>query len=427
MTGFMKENWIKKYRDAANLIGPSRDVLVAFNANIDMVFDLESLDLELDAAPKEHEKAESFKEIKSTLRYCVDKRENREIELGEIDHEFKGAEQSIGGQAGIMANFLSGIGNGVIFYTPFLSEELAEMMNENILYPVVEGDFTLKNVRDATNTDRTKRNLIFEYSNGETGRVIFSRKLKGFGPYFRKGVEDSFEEIDDDVDRIVLSGFHNVEGNREAKLKKSASQISKLDTPVHMEFVYRNDELSSMIAEHVIPEVNSIGLDEDEMKKLIDLLGLEVDVDENLTLGEAFHAGKQLIEKYNMQRCHLHTYRFHLTVADKDYPISKRSMRDAMLFGELCAIKTADTGEIPEAGQLKKFDMKNKHIPELKEMNHFQQFFDLHNFVEEGTAELEDYKVAAIPPIIHEEPKRLVGMGDIISAGAFVGELNQLP
>lgn len=423
----LEKSWIKKYKKSVELAGPSRDVLVGFNANIDVMFDLEDLDIDLDVEPENIQKAESYRDIKSALKFCIENSENRELELGEIGHEFDGSEERIGGQAGIMANFLSGIGNAVTFYTPFLSQELADMINENVLYPVVDGEFVLKNVRDASNTDRTKRNLIFEYSGEETGRVIFSRKLKGFGSYFRKGVEDHFDKIDEDVDRIILSGFHDVEGNKEAKLRKAQKQISKLKTPVHLEFVYRNDELSSLIAQHVISEVESIGLDEDELKKLIDLLDIDVDLEEKVSLGDAFQAGKKIIEHFGLERFHLHTYQFHLTIAREDYRFSETRIRDAMLFGELCAIENADTGEIPETSDLESFDMAYKHIEGLQELGHFQDFFDLENFIEEGKARIDDYKVVAIPTVIHENPERLVGMGDIISSGAFVAELNQLP
>ncbi|EHK00758.1 hypothetical protein HRED_11237, partial [Candidatus Haloredivivus sp. G17] len=46
-------------------------------------------------------------------------------------------------------------------------------------------------------------------------------------------------------------------------------------------------------------------------------------------------------------------------------------------------------------------------------------------FVETGKALIEDYKVCAIPTLIHEDPKRLVGMGDLISSGAFAYELSR--
>lgn len=428
MTGSMEEKWIEKYRDSKDLLKPSRDVLVAFNANIDEVIDVGNLEIGLEEVrSRELEKVSGMEQLKSTLKYCMENSENRELELEELDHSFEGSEENIGGQAGIMANFLAGLGNGVIFYTPFLSEKLAELMDEKILYPVVEGDFKLKNVRDSTNTDRTKQNLIFEYSGEQTGRVIFSRKLKGFGPYFRKGVEENFKDIEQNTDRTLLSGFHDVEGNVKAKLGKSGKQIEKLDTPIHIEFVYRNDELSSLIIEHILPRADSIGMDEGELARLTELLGLEINHGGDMSLGEVFQASKQIVERFDLDRCHVHTYRFHACVATSDYSVSKKRMRDAMLFGELCAIKNAEKGGIPAAEDLERFDMEDKHLHDLGELEDFQEFFELEDFLEQGTAELEGHKVAAIPSIIHENPKRLVGMGDIISAGAFVAELNRLP
>lgn len=418
----MKRNWIEKYRDAASLANASRDALIGFNANIDVIHQLEEVDIELDEEPEEKQKVSSLKDLKAVLKHCVENGENREVELEELEHSFESGEERLGGQAGIMSNFLSSMGCGVIFYTPFLSGELAEKMKEKVLYPSVDGGFVLKNVRDAVNSDRTKRNLIFEYDRETTGRVIFSSTVKGFGPYFRKGVEDNFDQIQENVDRIIFSGFHDVEGNKKAKLEKSRKQLQMLDKPVHLEYVHRNEELARMISELVMPEVDSIGLDEDELLSLVETLNIDVEISDPLSLGEAFHALKKLIERFGMKRCHLHTLRFHLTVASKDYEVSQQRIRDAMLFGELSAINTCDTGEFPSRKDVE-LDMEDKHIHDLEDLHHFENFFDLDGFTRTGVAELQGYKVAAIPTIIHEDPSRLVGMGDIISSGAFIAEV----
>jgi len=203
--------------------------------------------------------------------------------------------------------------------------------------------------------------------------------------------------------------------------------VKELKTSVHLEFVYRNDEISSLISRYIIPEVESIGLDEDELKNLLELLEMDIAEEDHLSLGETFQVAKKLVEKFDLERIHVHTYRFHLTVAEENYRFSSKRIRDAMLFGELCAIENADKGEIPNSDDLKKFDMEKMHLEGLEELEHFQEFFELDDFVETGTAKIEGYRVAAIPTMIHEEPERLVGMGDIISSGAYVAELNQLP
>lgn len=419
----MRDEWIEKYRDSGRMLEGSRDVLVAFNANIDRVLRLEETGIELEnVEPESIESVEGLRQLKSSLKHSLEKSENREYELKSLDHRFETGKKQLGGQAGIMTNFLSNIGETVIFYTPLLSEKLAELVNDNVLFPVTEPDFALKNVRDAANTDQTKENLIFEYESEGTGRVIFSDSLKGFGPYFRKGIENNFPELEENIDRAILSGFHDVEGNREAKLEKAGNQLEKLDIPVHVEYVHRTSKVAELTLEHVIPEAESLGVDENELVKLCGLL--DIDIEQDFSLGEAFNACKQIIEEKELERIHLHTYRFHLTVTRSSYEVKKKKILDAMLFGERAALKTAEKGELPVKEDLEDFSMEKMHLDGFKELNDFQDFFELENFASEGFTEIDGFKVVAIPTLIHEDPGRLVGLGDIISAGAFTAEIS---
>lgn len=420
-----KRDWIENYKNSTHLAEKSVDVLTGFNANIDVIHQVSDLEIDLsDTKTELVEKLSELDEFKSSLKYCIENSENNEVDIGDLEFKFEG-EQSVGGQGGIISNFLAGTGDGVIFYTPLLSEELALKIDEKVLYPVIDGEFMLKNVQDASNTDRTKKNHIFEFSNNDsTGRLIVSDTLKGFGPYFRKGVEENLEIIQDNIDCAVFSGFHDVVGNKEAKLKKSAEQIQIIDKPVHLEFVNKNSETTSLIIKHVLPEVESFGLDESEFESLIELLSIEKDTSDNLNLGKAFNAAKKIIERFKLERIHLHTYRYHLTVTTEDYATPADKIRESMLYGELAAIQAADTGHIPEADDILDFDMKNKEINGLHELHHFADFFDLEDFEQTGIAEIDGFKVVAIPTIIHNDPEKTVGMGDIISSGAFTSEFS---
>lgn len=417
----MKQNWLEKYQHVSEKTRGSADVLTGFNANIDVIHSLEDLDLDLNNVRARHvEKVENVQELKQELKHCFENGINEEVELKTGIDLGEGVEK-VGGQAGIMSNFLSNQNNAVVFYTSFLSEELAGKMNENILSPVMDGKFVLKNVRDTVTADRTKRNIIIEYeNNGDTGRTIFSRKMKGFGPYFRKGIEDNFQQLEENTDRAVFSGFHDVEGNMSAKLKKAEKQLGKLSTPIHLEYVHR-DETAELILEHVVPQVQSIGLDEDEALRLAELI--EVEVSEDLSLGDAFQISSDLIDM-GLKRVHIHTYRYHLTVTRGDYEVAPEKVRDAMLYGELSAIIAAEKGGLPEPADYPDFTMENKHLHRLDDLEHFEDFFELESFVETGIAELHGLNVVAIPTIIHEDPARLVGLGDVISSGAFIGEIN---
>lgn len=418
------QKWIERYKNSTRLADKSTDALIGFNANIDVIHQTSDLDFDLsETEPELVDKLSTLDELKASIKYCIEKGENNEVDIDDLELELDG-EEHIGGQAGIMSNFLAGTGNGVIFYTPLLSDELAEEVDEKVLYPVIDGEFMLKNVKDASNTDRTKKNHIFEFSNEDnTGRLIVSDTLKGFGPYFRKGVEDNLDIIQDNIDCAVFSGFHDIEGNKEAKLKKSAKQLHMIENPVHLEFVNKNTETTTLILEQILPEVDSLGLDETEFRRLSELLEIET-LEDEFSLGEAFDTSRKIIQKFDLSRIHLHTYRYHLTVTTEDYPNPIHEIQESMLYGEVAAIQSADTGHIATEEDITKFDMDDKEINGLHELRHFGDFFDLEDFEESGTAEIDGFKVAAIPTVIHHDPERTVGMGDIISSGAFTSEFS---
>ncbi|MFB6115203.1 MAG: ADP-dependent glucokinase/phosphofructokinase [Candidatus Nanohalobium sp.] len=424
----MKDVWVQRYRDHCRVPDTNNvDVLTAFNANIDVMFDVEDMNLDFeDVESEDLDELENIKDLKSMLKYCMEEGINEEASLEGLEHSFDSGEERIGGQAGIMANYLSGMGNSVIFYTPFLSQELADMINVNVLFPTIEDDFVLKNVRDAANTDRTKKNMIFEFDSEKTGRLIASDSIKGFGPYFRKSIVEGFDEMDQNLDRVLISGFHDVEGNKEAKLEKARKQLDEIETLTHMEYVNTDDKTAEKIIKKIFPKIDSVGLDEEEAKQVREIVKSE-DTEGELTTGHAFKLGKELIEDFDLSRCQVHTYNFHITVVEDDYPVETEKIRDAMLFGEISAIKTAERGSIVQRKDLKDLDMEDKHIKRMDMLEDFADFFQIDNFVRDGTGKVEGYRVAAIPTIIHEDPKRVVGMGDILSSGAFVGEVMKNP
>ena len=417
----MKDIWRDRYQNMAET-RPELDfsVLTAFNANIDRTLNYEDLDLELeDVEPEEVDTVKNMDDVKSLLKYAMENGANLEADIDGFEHDFPG-DQSIGGQAGIMANFLSGLNGSVTFYTPFLSQELANLVNEKVLHPYMDENFVLKNVRDSSNTDRTKENVIIEFNEAYSGRVILSDKLRGFGPYFRAGIQDNLGLIDENIDRALLSGFHNAEGNFESKIKKSVSQLADIDSPKHLEMVDCREEKFRYIMEELAPHVESIGLDETEGKKVREFFDKETG--EDLHVGEAFEMSKLLIERSNLERVHLHTYRYHLVVAEKEYSLGLEELRDSILFGEVSAILMADKGDITEIGDFEGLDFEKLHVKNMDEIEEFENFFELDSFTQKGFAEVEGYKVAAVPTLIHEEPERLVGMGDLISSGAYIYE-----
>jgi ADP-dependent phosphofructokinase/glucokinase len=415
----MKTEWLERYRKASEKTDFNAKILLGFNANIDVSQSFSDIDFDLgEIEGYELRKINSKEDLKKVLKYCCENKTNLEVQGSGLDLDVDGKEQ-IGGQAGIMSNFLSGIGHRAVIYTPFLSEKLADKIDDEVLYPTLDDGMVLKSVSEAVNSDRTKENYIIEFEE-ESCRLILSDNLRGFGPYFRKGMEEKFPVLQEEMDRAIFSGFHDIKGNFESKIRKAEKQLRKLHIPMHLEFVSTTERKRRKILEHVLPYFTSVGMDESELRNTGEIM--EHSISQEPSLGEVYTISKKIIEEYGVSRVHVHTKHFQSIVADRKYPVRDKQMRDGMLYSELAAVSMADSGEIPESGDLEITD--DMHVTRLDDLEHFQDFFDLKNFVETGTARLEGYKVVAIPTIIHEKPERLVGMGDVISSGAFASETN---
>ncbi len=394
-------------------------VLTGFNANIDHIYDFDAIDVDLESVESElMERVEGPEELKQVLSHCVETGENVEVLGRYMAKEFPEANRQLGGQGGIIAEFMNRTGNYSIFYTPFLSKELADMMSEEIVYPVIDSGLKLKRIKDAVNTDRTKENMIVEIDGEKTCRMIVSDRLEGFGPYFRKGIEERIETLDRNIDAAVLSGFHDADGNFSAKIDKAEIQIGLLNTPAHLEYVDMQEKKSKKILRDLLPEFDSVGLDENEALEVAEIKGM--DVEDELSLGEAFQLSKRLLE--DVDRVHIHTYRYHVVFAD-DYDIRPEKIRESMLYAENCAIAAADTGELPDTDDLRELGLEGKHLHRLDDLEDFAHHLGLEDFVETGIADINDITVVAIPTLIHEDPERVVGLGDIISSAAFTAEL----
>lgn len=417
----MKVEWIRRYEKSVHNVNfKNTTILTGFNANIDRTARFEDLDINLkNVEPENLDKIGSIEDFKKNLKYCKENSSNQEVFMDNFNPEINGKDQ-LGGQGGIMANFLSKIGGRSVLYTPFLSEEISELIEPDVVYPTIDGTLRLENIEKGVNSDRTKKNYIIEFEE-ESCRLILSDSIRGFGPYFRKSLEEKLSKADAEINRILLSGFQDAEGNIESKLKKSRKQLEKIDIPKHLEFVSKDSETDKLMVETVLPAFTSVGLDEQELRNVAEIVGVEVN--ENLSLGDVFKVAKHLIEEKEISRVHVHTIKFQTAIAKKEYPIEKDKMLKGVLFGCISAASMANIGEIPDKDDIM-FNDDVMHINKVDDLEEFENYFDLENFAEKGIAELEDCKVVAAPTVIHQDPKRLVGMGDLISSGAFAAEID---
>lgn len=414
----MKQKWLKRYSDAGRNLSFDSKVLLGFNANINIMRKFEELKLDLDVQSEELRSVQSRKEFLKVLKFCKEEEKSLKVYRENFNPDIVG-EKQIGGQAGIMANFLSTLGHRSILYSPILSDELADKIDHEVLYPIADENLTLQSVSDSVNSDRTKKNYIIEFSD-ISSRLILSENLRGFGPYFRKGVEDKFDELQENVDRAIFSGFHDVTGNIETKLRKSEKQLRKMHIPKHLEFVSTKEEKDRILLERIVPCFTSIGMDESELERIAELIDCEIET--HSSLKDVYKVSKEVIEKFNLSRVHVHTKKFQVVVADRDYPVKDERIRESLLFGGIAATTMAEKGEIPSKEQME-VKTDKMHVNKLDELEKFGEKLGSDDFAEKGIGRTENYKIIAVPTLIHENPERIVGMGDLISSSAFISEV----
>ena len=416
----MKDIWRSRYEKVKK--SEQKKILTGFNVNIDCIYRYSEIETDLNNVKAEKiDKIQGPEELNKVLKYCVENRENMEVRGRYMARRFEGAQKNIGGQAGIISEFISRTGHYSGLYTPFLSDEVVDILDDEIVYPEVDGNLQLKRIRHAVNTDRTKKNMIVEIDEGQSCRLIVSDRLEGFGPYFRKGVENRLKDLDAEFDGFIFSGFHDADGNFEAKMNKSQIQMELIDSPRHLEYVGMENDKSDIILDKIVPEFTSIGLDESEALQIGKIVGKNFE--DKLSLGEAFQLGKKLIkDKEKLRRVHIHTYRYHLTVLEECEDAEE--VRDGMLYAEKAAIAMAEEGSIPNSEDIDKISTGDDiHLHRVDELEHFRHHIGLEEFTETGIAEVDGFTVVAIPTLIHEKPERVVGLGDIISSSAFTYNL----
>jgi ADP-dependent phosphofructokinase/glucokinase len=412
----MKDLWIQKYTDLEGKSLGCR-VLTGFDASVTVEAGFEDLDIELkDVEAEKKRKVESREDFLKNLRYCSEHQESLKTDLNGFRPEIEG-EESISGQAATIANYISKSGARSVIYTPFLSEKIADNLDNEVLYPYIEENLVLKSVSEAVNSDRTEKNITITFEEGH--KLELSDSLRGFGTFFRAGLEERFDHLSEEVDLAILSGFQKLEGNYESKLKKSEKQLKKLEIPKHIDFTGYNDEIERYILDDLLGCFESIGTDSEGLRQISEIIGYGLE--DAISLNDVYELSKQLIDEYGVKRVQCRTDKFQATIARKEHRNSVEEMREGLLYAGLSAIATAEEGVIPRAEDLK-LDTDVTHVKNLDELEDFQKHFSLDNFTESGTAEIEGYKIAAVPALIHEDPENTGTIGEIISAAAFTAE-----
>lgn len=446
--------------------------LAAFNTNVDVVVHLNNANL----APLEKDERIDVQEVQrligedileinteneflAVLLAALQEGKSHYIVLRNmqlldwLEKQFSTRNESMGGQAGIIANQMAALGARSIVYTSLLSSKQGSMFLPSVQVPVIDDNLSLVNVMDGVREDHTKENWIFEYAKGEkfslcgqeivtprANRVIFATRPEGVVMGFSPEMEEHLAELGEDVDVAFLAGFHYApteEAELNSYLDASMASVKRLKQDnsrlrIHFEYVPMSDtEAEKTMLQTVSSEIQSFGINENEIKRVLTLYNYDAEcaaIEEDERAYCLFQGCLKIMDTLQFERMHLHNLGYYVVLLRKPYEVAPTHVRAACLYASsVNAIKAKYGGyvpadKLPEAGDITLspigLEQMEKFAAEMRKNGYAVPA----NFSEEGILELDDYYVLVVPAHVVSDPVSTVGMGDTISSSAFAYE-----
>lgn len=468
----MKSIWQQRVESAVNQTIRS-SAFAGFNTNVDAVVHCngKSLahlfndpDIALDEVnaldvSKIHTIKEK-KEFVAVLKDCLGKGKSFYIILEDmslldwLDSTFTERQEIMGGQAGIIANQMAALDAKIIAYTSLLSEKQASLFFPEVLYPIYSDDLSLIPALEAVNQeDSVKINWIFEYAkgvefdfNGEkvvtprANRVILATRPEGVVMGFTKDVAEHLPELGSKIDVAFMAGYHYAPSDQtqlDQYLADIKGSIRKLktgnsDLRLHYEYVPMKDaQAEKQVLATVASEFQSFGINENEIRRVLDSFGYITEVHEIETNERAFalyQGALRVMDQLEFDRLHVHNLGYYVLVLRKPYPVDVKRVRQSCLFGSSVNAIKAKYGGYVNKNQVKEaagIGLSEIGLNQLREF--YQEAKDLglaipDDFCEEGIWEHDDHYVLVVPAHVIPHPVSTVGMGDTISSSSYASE-----
>ncbi|XP_016358459.1 ADP-dependent glucokinase-like isoform X1 [Sinocyclocheilus anshuiensis] len=255
-------------------------VAVGVNACVDVVVSgvglLQALALE-PGSGRDHEVLHTKEDLKEAFVHYMGKGaaaerffSDKEVfqRIARAAAEYPGAQLFVGGNAALISQKLASNPELVVLLCGPVGPKLHDMLDEQIVVPP----------KSLQETDEF--HLILEYKSGEqwgssqapqANRFILSHDVSNGEISTLETFVASLEEFQPDL--VVLSGLHMMEGIGrdlwEERLKEAVVAISDVrnEVPIHLELASMTDRdyMNRILQEQVMPIVNSIGLNEQEL------------------------------------------------------------------------------------------------------------------------------------------------------------------
>ncbi len=455
----LKAEWKKKYNVVSTQLEKLKtinSVATAFNTNIDAIYKisgeklkslivengLTSLDIDNIALCSFNKPEDTILGIaKCFLRGIAEEWVTEDIKVYNwLEKNIGYTHLQMGGQGGIIANTLALLGiQNVIAHTnshPKLQAE--QFLDLENLYAFDKNGSLKKAYSIERNEDMPLIHWIIEFDKGDSftldGKTYTCPKSNRFIATYdplnmNLVMNDSFVSYlsQNKSEYLLLSGFNPLleSNNGLAHIDNAVNVLSKWinankDMIVHLEIASTQDKvIRKAIVDKIAPLSHSIGLNERETIDLLEVMGkndLAQTIENNTTASNLFDAILYLKKTLKPMRIQLHMFGLYLTIQDKRFKYDAMQNLKGMMTASVVSSSKAYNGEITKPEHLllaKDMSPSDIGLGELKELSKKLQKPEL---LTTGIAEYEDLIISAIPTILVDKPKTLVGMGDTISS-----------
>lgn len=372
---------------------------------------------------------------------------------------FDERQESMGGQAGIIANQMAALGARSLVYSPLLSPKQASLFLPGVLWPKRSGA-AVEPVEARTagrEGDPTREPWVFEYRKGErfrfpdrtfttprANRAIITTGIQGPERRFHDDVKPALAELGRAVDVGFMAGYHqcgNNPGDPEAVrayFRSSVEELRQLKAKnprlkLHVEYVPAKVREMELECYRTLGEqIDSFGINETELRAVLDRFGYPEIAAELEGRERAFLLYKgalTLLRLLGVERVHVHNLGYYVVVLKKPYSRRVEIVRDACLFASAVNARKAQEGgyvaidDVPAAGAIPLSEVGFEQLRTFAEealQGRPQDVID--RFLTEGIVEEEDHYVLVTPAHIVPNPVVTVGMGDTISSSAYFYE-----
>jgi ADP-dependent phosphofructokinase/glucokinase len=376
----------------------------------------------------------------------------------------------MGGNAGIMANALSQLGASRVIPNVAVPSktQLSLFSKKSIYFPDAptqrkenSGAESEENM-DIVSSNQDPIHFVFDFSEGDTfslygTQIRVPRENRFIATCdhlnFRLFVNPAFEKYAlghaSEIDGALISGFHLLletysDGSSyKTILEKTLCQIRRWKAGndklrVHLEFGhFASREVASSVFLEFAAISDSIGMNEDELAMLHNLHGVTREGILQMEAEAVGNAACGLASRYGIKKLLIHTREFVLTVSKHDsIPNSKPTFErlslkkmaeqkiEAMRFGVSCA------GAYAASGRLEGREFVEEEASKLQEstigreqLDLFLKAFNGQAFGQGAYAFKKGFFLCMLPTLLSKSPVTMVGLGDTLTAGIFLREL----